>query len=241
MRAYEYPAAFAVACALSACGSVPGSTPSTKREAAPYWTDPKFDAALFKAVQSAVHYPDDVIDQSLESIHGTVQFTIMDGKIQDPEIVESTGHDGLDKLMLEQVASASVPKPAGPHAAEPHAFSLQLEMPTAFESAEYAAIDSRKIYPKDAIFGGAQGVVTVGFDYLEGKASNITIAKSGRDKSLDKASIWSVSNASFPLPPPGYTGKTVHLEVVMCYSINNSPICPTTGHVIHVMATQIRR
>jgi TonB family protein len=241
MRAYQYQAAFVLACALSACSSAPVPTPEAKSNAAPYWSDPRFDAALLEAVQSAVRYPDDVIDDSLQSIRGTVQFTIVDGKIQDPEMVESTGHPGLDELMLKQVASAPIPKPIGPHADEPHAFSMQLSMPTAFESAEYAAINSWKIYPKDAIFAGAQGTVTVDFDYLDGKVSNVTIAKSRKDKSLDKASIGVVSNAGLPLPPPGYAGKTLHLEVMVCYSINNAPVCPKTGHIIYVTATIFRR
>ena len=239
MGAYRHQAAFVLACALSACSSVPGPTPGAKPNAAPYWSDLRFDAELLNAVQSAVHYPDDVIDESLQSIRGTVQFTIVDGKIQDPQIVESTGHSGLDELMLKQVASASIPKPTGPNADEPHAFSMQLSMPTAFESAEYTAIDNWKIYPKEAIIGGSQGNVIVGFDYLDGKASNIAIAKFSRDRSLDAASLSAVSKASFPLPPPGYAGKTLHLEVDICYSINNTPVCPTTGRVIHVTATRV--
>ena len=142
---------------------MPGSTHGPKPDAGPYWADPQFDAALFEAVQSAVHYPDDVIDQSLGSIRGTVQFTIVDGKIQDPQMAESTGHPGLDEIILQQVASASIPRPTGPYATEAHGFSMELRMPTTFESAEYAAIDSRKVYPKDPILEDIQGSVICGF------------------------------------------------------------------------------
>lgn len=245
MRAYRYQAAFVLAFALSACGSMPSSTPnlasSSKQEAAAYWSDPRFDAALFEAVQSVVRYPDDVIDPSLGSIRGTVQFTIVDGKIQDPQMAESTGHPGLDEIMLRQVASASIPKPTGSHADEPHAFSMELSMPTAFELATDTAIDFRKIYPKEAILGGYQGSVAVGFDYLDGKASNLTITKSANNRFLDGASLSAVSKADLPLPPPGYAGKTVHLEVTICYSLNNSFKCPATDNFIQVMGTRVVR
>ncbi len=163
MGVYRYQATFVLTCALSACSSAPGSMPGPKPDAGPYWSDPRFDAALFKAVQSAVHYPDDVIDQSLQSIRGTVQFTIVDGKIQDPQMDESTGHPGLDEIILRQVASASIPRPTGPYATEAHGFSMELGMPTAFESAEYAAIDSHKVYPKDPILAGHDGQCDCGF------------------------------------------------------------------------------
>jgi|SRR5580698_1976839 TonB family protein len=241
MRVYGYSAAVALACALSACGSAPSSVRGSKPQAAPYWTDPRFDAALFEAVQSVVRYPDDVIDPSLGSIRGTVQFTIVDGKVQDPQMTESTGHPGLDELMLRQVASASIPQPTGSHADEPHAFSMELSMPTAFELAEYTAINFRKIYPKEAILGGDEGSVTVDFDYLDGKASNVIVTKSANNRFLDGASLSAVSKADLPLPPPGYAGKTVHLEVTMCYSLNNSFKCPATGNFIPVTGTRVVR
>src|SRR5579862_8197909 len=106
MRKSFHHAVLVLAFLLGACGS----TPSFKTDTDPYWTDPQWVAALFKAVQTAVHYPVDTADQSVQSIHGEVQFTLADGKITDPKMVESTGSPELDRVMLQQVAAASAPK-----------------------------------------------------------------------------------------------------------------------------------
>ena len=250
-----------MACALSACSSAPGhfdpsaahfdpAPPSSVSSAAnfnpdtdPYWVDPKWDAALLDAVQSVVKDPTDTPDLSAPSLHATVQFTLVDGAIEYPEITESTGQPELDRLMLQQVVTASPPKPTGPHAAEAHEFIVDLDMPTPFETFEYSvypAIDYSKVYPKSSILSGSQGVTTVGFDYLDGKASNITIVKSNRDRALNQASVQAVSHALLPPSPAAYAGKTLHMQVVICYSLNYAYPCQTINHAIKVIGTRVR-
>ena len=87
---------------------------------------------------------------------------------------------------------------------------------------------------------GKQGVVTVGFDYQDGKAVNIGISKSSNEHTLDAASVGAVTKASLPPPSPSYAGKTLHMEVIMCYSLNNTDICPSMYNVIYVTGTRIR-
>lgn len=260
MRKLSYQVLFVMACAVSACSSVPpnpnsmsqgfypappnsnSTAPSFNRDTDPYWSDPQWDAALLDAVQSVVQDPTDTADQSAPSLHGTVQFTLVDGEIEYPEITESTGEPELDRLMLQQVVLASVPKPTGPHAAEPHEFIVDLDMPTPFETFEYAvyaAIDRSKVYPKSSILSGAQGITTVGFDYLDGKASNIAIVKSNRDRALNQASVQAVSKAALPASPVAYAGKTLHMRAMICYSLNYAYPCQTINHAIQVIGTRI--
>ena len=206
----------------------------------PYWEDENWDSTLFKTVQAAVRYPADLPDQSIQSAHAKVEFTFVDGRITDPEIAESTGYPDLDAAMLRQVASASVPKAFGPHATEPHSFAMQLEVPTPFEAFSYAeatAIDARKFYPKQALLEGAEGSVVVSFTYLDGKVSDVAIATSSKDKSLDNAAIQAISNARFPPPPPGYASKPLHMKVLLCYSLGSSNICPETKRIVQVVNT----
>lgn len=234
----HYGGVFLLACFLSACGSAPARFDPDKN---PYWLDLHWEALLLITVQAAVHAPDDTGDRSTPGYHGSVKFTFLDGNIEYPEIVTSTGNPELDKLMLHQVVSVQVPKPTGLHANEPHEFLLDLDMPTAFESFQnsiYAAIDHRKIYPKEAILTGSTGSTTVDFDYQDGKAANIVMAASSKNKDLDKASLGAVSNASYPSAPPAYAGKTLRMEAIVCYSINNSKNCPADKNVILVQATR---
>jgi outer membrane biosynthesis protein TonB len=244
MRKYGYSMVITLTSALSGCGSMPHQTKLDKPDQHAYWNDPKWQASLLNAVQSAVHAPASVPSASTPGIHGTVEFLFANGTVQNPVIVTSTGNPDYDKLMLQQVATANVPAPIGPHANESHEFELPLDMPTpfeAFQSEVYAAIDYRKLYPREGLLGGSTGTTTVDFDYLDAKVSNIKITKSSGDRPLDNASVTAISNALLPTPPSFDVGKTLHIQVLLCYSLNNTNSCPSGKNVIYVTGTRYVR
>ena len=243
MRRLLPPALLVSACLLAACGSAP-TTAAYNPDKDPYWEDPKWQAALLAAVQSVVHTDSDTADLSAPGYHVTVQFSFHDGDIEDPQIVQSTGRPDLDQLVLQQVVTAVVPKPTGYDADEPHPFALELDVPTPLESFEYTlypSIDAQKVYPKDSIIDGDMGIAVVDFDYLDGMIRNITIAKSSKDHVLDGSSYNAVSRAIPPAVPLAYAHKTLHMEVVFCYSLNNAMKCSLGKNVIEVQGTRFRR
>jgi outer membrane biosynthesis protein TonB len=107
------------------------------------------------------------------------------------------------------------------------------------------AIDRWKVYPKEAIMSGTMGSNVMGFDYLDGIASNIVLIESSKDRWLDKASLKAVSQAALPAAPPAYAGKTLHIQAGFCYSVetNGRPgiPCPKTPGVIQVSGIRISR
>jgi TonB family protein len=223
---------------LAACGSLPSSSQDTT----PYWQDQQWDQALFKAVQASIHYPPDAIDRGAGSVHGKVDFTYIDGRIEDPQLAESTGHPDLDAALIKQVAAANdLPKAKGTHATEPHAFELELDMRMPLEELEYtlqSAIHANMFYPKEAVMEGAQGTPSVNFQYLDGKASDVIIAKTSGDKFLDAAALRTVSTAKLPSPPPAFAGHPLNMQIAICYSLGSSGVCPkATEHVIQVLNT----
>lgn len=179
----------------------------------------------------------------------TVGFTITSGAVHDPKIVSSTGDATLDSLVLRQLATVKVPKIYGTHTDEPHYFELELSVLTPvewFRYDVYTAIDYWKVYPKEAIFEGATGNTVVDFDYLDGKATNITMITSSKSKELDKASIGTITEATMPAALTSDAGKSMHMEVLFCYSLINSQTdiknpCPTGENVIRVEGVRIRR
>ena len=192
-----------------------------------------------------MHLPD---NEDTPGIHGTVRFLFDNRVIKNPVIVASTGEPGLDKLLLQQVLTAKAPKPLGQHIDQPHEFELQLEMFTPYESFEYnvyVAIDNTAEYTRDPLLRGETGIAAVAFDYLDGKALNIVIAKSSGHRDLDQLSVEAISSAVMPAPPPGYARKTVHLQAVVCYFIVSSfsepSNCPPGKKVIDVTGARIRR
>jgi len=74
----------------------------------------------------------------------------------------------------------------------------------AFQLQMLEAVDKKKVYPKEAVIAGEQGVVVVGFDYVDGnKATHIYIWR-GATKSLNKAAMLAVADADLPPKPPGF-------------------------------------
>ncbi len=245
MREYRNLAVLVLACALSACGTTPpqaNKLPLFSDQA--YWTNPFWQAELFSAVQSVVHLPANAASPAKPGVHGTVKFLFANGKIEDPEIVASTGNPDLDKLLLQQVVTAKVPKPYGLHTDQPHEFELPLQMFAPYESFQYnvyAAIDRKKVYGREALLKDDTGITTVGFDYRDGKALNIVIVKSSGSRYLDQRSVAAVSSAVMPPPSHGYAGKTLHMVAIFCYDINNAHKCQTGENVIDVEGTRIVR
>ena len=245
MRGYRYQAVFIMACALSACVSAPplANKPPLFSDQA-YWMNPFWQAELFSAVQCVVRLPANAASPATPGIHGTVKFLFDNGAVKYPVIVKSTGNHQLDKLLLQQVVTAKVPKPYGLHTGQPHEFELPLEMFTSYESFQYniyAAIDRKQEYPRDPILQDIMGITTLDFDYRDAKASHIAIAKSSGNKQLDQASLGAVSKAELPTAPPGYMGKTLHMVAIFCYDINNAEKCPAGNNVIDVEGTRIVR
>jgi hypothetical protein len=227
----------ALTCAI--CITLTACSTSTRAGDDAYWQDPHWTKTLFDALQSSVHAPSDDPHLPAPNLHATIKFTFQDGIVEYPEIIQGTGDVEMDNLMLRQLAAAQAPKPIGPRADEPHEFVLVLQMLTpmgSFQDSICAAIDYARVYPKEALLEGARGITTVAFDYLDGKASNISVVHSSNDHYLDKASLGAVSKASLPLPPSVYAGKTLHMEMVFCYSLNGSN-CPAVSNLISVHGT----
>ena len=232
---------------LAACASTSAPNTVSPRNdpfaRIPYWQDPFWQVNLYHAIQAAVHRPDDMGDGSTTDTRATVGFTVANGDTQDLTIVSSTGDAGLDQLVLQQVGSAKVPPPFGGNITEPHHFELGLDVLTLTEWLKYNiyyAIDQYKVYPKSAIMNAASGSTTVDFDYLDGKAENITLVKASNGVGLNQASLQAVEKAQFPTPIPAYLGRTLHMEAIFCYSLNGSPKCPQGNNVILVEAMRVR-
>ncbi|MHB8425950.1 MAG: energy transducer TonB [Gammaproteobacteria bacterium] len=230
---------------MSACGTAPSQvTPPHFFNLAttPYWMNPTWQAEMFAAVQCVARLPSNAASPAKHGIHATVRFTFDSGAIKDPVIVTSTGNPDLNKLLLQQVVTAKVPKPYGLHTDQPHEFELPLEMFTPYESFQYnvyAAIDRKREYPRDPILQDIMGITTVDFDYLDAKASHIVIIKSSGNKQLDKSSVNAVSKAELPAAPPAYADKTLHMQAIFCYNLNFAQKCPTGNNVIDVEGTRI--
>jgi len=68
----------------------------------------------------------------------------------------------------------------------------------------YSAIDSKKIYPAEAVAEHVEGTVEMSFDYgSDNKATNVKVVKSSGSIYLDSAALVSVLLADLPRKPCG--------------------------------------
>lgn len=230
--------AFLTFLVLSGCG-----TASIGSGNDAYWQDAHWNAQLFQSVGSIVQYPMDETGMPIGqpiSAHAKVGFTYIDGKVADPRILQSSGRQDLDALMLQQVSTAHVPAAFGPHATEPHAFTVDLLVLSpidAFAKSLYDAINAKRFYPKEAIIHHDQGLSTISFDYMDGKISDISVFKPNVSKALDTAAMQAVSSAQPPPSPVWLTIRPLHLRIAICYSLGTPPACSPTKYGIEIVNT----
>lgn len=194
-----------------------------------YWQDEHWNRELLAALESSLHYPDDASGLPLrpvpESVQATVGFTYIDGKIQDPVIIKTSGRSDLDAAFLSQIISAQPPKVSGGHAAEPRPFYFTLTMRTpreAFETAVCKAIDAKFIYPKDAILAGQLGVTILKFQYHAGKASVIALLRSSGSKLVDEAFMQALGKAQMPPAPAWLPAQPLAMKATLGVGLGES-------------------
>lgn len=78
-------------------------------------------------------------------------------------------------------------------------------------AAVQASVDGH--YPPAARLMHQQGQANVGFDYLDGRVSHITLVQSSGSEMLDKAALATVRDARYPPPPERLLHQLEHYEV----------------------------
>lgn len=179
-----------------------------------YWDDRKWVAQLYQAVQLGIYLPAD-IDPKIQYHDATVQFTYADGTLQDAEVVKSSGSEEVDAAIESGIAAIHVPAPPGPQNPEPHRFQMDVLIPMALEAytaALHRAIQAAVHYPSGALYGR----VSLGFDYADGKTSNITVIHPSGTREIDEAAVDAVAHANMP-PTPAAFSKIKHFVVAICF------------------------
>jgi TonB family protein len=83
------------------------------------------------------------------------------------------------------------------------------------------AINSNKVYPRDAILGGRTGLVTVSFEYRGGgKATEVHVDRSSGFSDIDSAAVAAVSDSLFPEIPPSLVDLH-HFIIVVSFTLGN--------------------
>ncbi|MGA9851671.1 MAG: TonB family protein [Gammaproteobacteria bacterium] len=76
-------------------------------------------------------------------------------------------------------------------------------------------------YPRDALLSSTTGIVTVKFDLVNNRASNITIIRSSGSRSLDRAAITAVETAQYPPVPDALAGRLLPMQLQVQYTLGD--------------------
>ncbi len=107
------------------------------------------------------------------------------------------------------VPSALPTPPAPPKPATP----APPDITSTFREEVTAAVQAAMQYPYAARMAHIEGKTQVAFDYLDGSASNPSIASSSGYDMLDKAAIQAVESAHYPPAPHSLSGKQLRILI----------------------------
>ena len=106
------------------------------------------------------------------------------------------------------MVAAEIARPMPPAPSNQHA-----DITADFESKVRAAIQSALHYPVAAKAMGREGRVRVGFDFIDGLASNIRVVQSGDLDVFDHAAEAAVEAASYPVIPAELQHRSLHFVI----------------------------
>lgn len=107
------------------------------------------------------------------------------------------------------VPSALPTPPAPPRPAPP----APPEVTATFRDEVTEAVQDAMKYPYAARMARIEGKTQVAFDYLDGTASNPSVAASSGYGMLDKAAIQAVESAHYPSPPANLSGRSLRILI----------------------------
>ncbi len=87
----------------------------------------------------------------------------------------------------------------------------------AFKDKLHLAINAALRYPAELSFHTAQGVTIVGYDYQDGKVSDVHITQPSNDSRLDRTALRAVQNADYVSITPGIGSLKLHDSVIIVF------------------------
>ena len=199
--------------------------------------DSGFTEKMIAAIKRAVIIPNQAIGAKTTG-NGTVtiSFEFEDGKPRDVTVKNSSGDKSQDLALLQAVRTAKYPPIPSIYAGKLMHLSITLNFddyaPVPSSVTTHPLIAGDKVDPsfalplRDAIFAAVimpkevfingstgTGLAVVSFDYLDSKVTDAKIQTSSNDPYEDAEAIRAVEQASYPVTPPAYVHKTLHLSI----------------------------
>jgi len=186
---------------------------------------------MANAIQHHLQYPRGALEQNDPAGWAIVQFTYAAGEISNVVIVKSTGYQILDAAIATEMPAIKLPPPEGTYTTFPHRFQILVDMSSSVRDMFYVElsedIEHHAHYPRASIVRGAQGIVTVAFQYRNGMILNPKIVLSSGSPSLDRSVIDELSPLKAPPPPSWARNKTLHFSVPVIFCLGGGRPCTT--------------
>ncbi len=91
-----------------------------------------------------------------------------------------------------------------------------------FKGSVRSAVQAAVNYPLAAKLSHISGKTKVAFNYLDGRVSGLSVVTSSGFGMLDAAALKAVENASYPVAPAEFSGKSVPFEIWVRFFLNGS-------------------
>jgi hypothetical protein len=194
---------------LAACSATPS---------VPYWQDPHWQQALLDTVHKNVLYPTPISADTPPTGEGTAAFDVLGGKLENIQLIKSTGYERLDQAIVQGLGKTIPPAMNGKDSAAGHRFELTLQMEPGidqFRGILYDAVTEATKLPEE-VFTDHPEFIFVNATYLNGSFTNVEIQLPGASTVLKRVFTDKFNSARLPLPSSNLKDKTIDVSMNFC-------------------------
>jgi len=182
-----------------------------------------FYLELSEDIEHHAYYPQAAIVQGDQGIV-TVAFEYRNGIIFNPKIVLSSRSPALDRSVIDELSQLKAPLP--PSWARNKTLHFTVPVIFCFGGRTCTTVVSRYVPDELAEKPGPEPCSDVGFDYRNGKISDVHLVHSSGHADIDKDALSRIARGDFPPPSENQKGKASSFRIPVCYS-NKQPTPPT--------------
>ena len=153
----------------------------------------------------------------------TVIYKYRNGSAIDSHVFKKSSDKKINQAWLMAIKSSKLPPWPKNYSLKNRHIGFEVATDsTIFRQWSFYSIRSALVIPKNIIVHGLKGkpTVVVDFDFIDGRATNVTIKNPSGDPSEDAAAIRAVETAHYPPTPPRFIGVKQHLAIPLSFAIN---------------------
>ena len=161
-------------------------------------------------------------------------FQYLNGTVLNPSIEKSSKWPALDKAVLDELLHIKLPLPPSWALDKKLGFRVPICFSLGRTPSCAGIVTEVRYVPSGTTTTTTttthQPCADIGFDYQNGKISNVRLIHSSGDVDIDKDALSRISRGDFPPPPENQKDQASNFEIPVCYSNKQPPPTAASAH-----------